>query len=270
MYTIEVTEANEAFWPSPQSNVGVIVTIKMLSTIKLHYPDGIEFDLPRTYRSVYQYRFDISRHARVFPEHWGWLIDAIQKNYSYELNFSHNENQRFIRYADGAITFELAHISSYRDGYEQARFYLPLEYCRDDFITACRSIQDIYHKHHDTLQFDRRTAKMLTSLAISPLELPHFQVTVTDVDWTIVYYSNHDTRSRTFHVPGGQLSAFRAWLQFYQAKPGESGSVFDGTDGSQIKVYSGRAFISIHDSQHRHMINIPSDHVPRLLAALPM
>lgn len=271
MYSIDVKEMDEAFWHSPRStnhNVGVMITIKMMSTLKLHYPDGIEIDLPRTYRSVYQHRFDISCCTQVFLEHWNWLIDAIQKNYSYSISFDHGEAQRSISHADRAITFEVAHLSSYRESYEQSRFYLPLEYCRDDFIVACQKIIDIYRRYQHVVEFDKRTPKMLATLAISPLELPRFYVETRDANIIVTYHQSHYKRPRKFQLLHCDIRPFRSWIDSNLNRPVTLGMTYDYGDNHSLRVRVSEKGIYVQDSHHR-IIEIPQDQVPCLLAALP-
>jgi hypothetical protein len=250
MHSIDVTET----WEDEFKESHVSIIIKTLYSIKLKYPEGIEIDIPRTYRSVYKFKFRINSDTRVFAEHWGWLIDAITKNYDYRIIFNHTDSESSVQVKDGALIFTV-----YNEGAE-AYHYLPLEYHRDDAIEMCRQIQAIYVRHSDTIQFHRYRPDIL---ALPPTQFPLVRV-VPSMRLEMIeiqYYCDYSSKY-TCNIQATDREALRNWLGTVSHDPDtrtrfSSGSteLKDVTYG--ISVATGWTFWSLS----------PLD-IPKLIAAL--
>lgn len=186
MHSFEIKESlnhrtrhSPAYGSNTYDEVTITILIKTLSTIKLHYPDGIEIDLPRTYRSVFSFSFVISPYSRssLLPKHFEWLIEAIQKRTPYKLIAT---SYGSVEYQDDAIVW----ITGY--DYAESSYYLPLEYCRDDVIHIFRQIINIYERYLTTIIHVTKIERNLANLA--PTKFP---VLVRSHGMEIRYYRNH-------------------------------------------------------------------------------
>lgn len=113
--------------------------IKSIYQIKLCYPEGIEIDIPRTYRSIYTFGFNIEYYTAIFSKHWEWLIKSIQENYPYEILFNNYEGRSSIKHENQSIIFAVCNEID-----TESSYYLPLEYVKDDFIKACTQMIQMY------------------------------------------------------------------------------------------------------------------------------
>jgi hypothetical protein len=150
------------------------VLIKTLYSIKLQYPTGIEFDIPKTYRSIYRFNCGFGTRGLIFADHWNWLIRAIQAKTPYTIRLDYSQ----IEYRDDAIIWSVNSMVPYGSTPQPvttSSFYLPLEYCRDDMLRICQEISAIY-RQYDTMigsgldELDRQIARQIVQL--EPTKFP--------------------------------------------------------------------------------------------------
>lgn len=217
MHSIDVTEK----WEDEFNESHVSIVIKTLYAIKLHYPEGIEIEIPRTYRSIYKFKFRIDAETRVFSEHWGWLSEAITKKFDYDLVLNHNDSKSSLQVKDDTLIFTV-----WYDGGAEAYQYLPLEYHRDEAIKMCQQIQAIYERHANKLQFRHRVADILTS---SPTQFPVIRLApgANNAMIQIQYYPNSFSK-QTCDVRISDGHAIRTWLETVQHDPNNRSSIQSG------------------------------------------
>lgn len=162
----------------PLNQIQITWLIKQVYSVKLHYPDGIEIDIPRTYRSVYKFGFTIDSKMHVCSEHWNWLIQSVHNNYPYNLILNNSDPVLHIQHANKAITIGDSECNC---------FYLPLEYAQEEFINACKKMYDIFSSADCQLILNSKTGLIMvgTNLwhhpeiqeicKIDPLEFPVFR-----------------------------------------------------------------------------------------------
>lgn len=232
MHSITVKSTFDSKDPKDPKWINVTWTIKTTYSFKLCYPTGIEYDLPKSYRSVNQFIFVIDKTRPVFVEHWKWLVNSIQENYDYEIYLDKSDAaETVISHKDNAITFSL----STNGCGDEFRMYLPLEYVKEEFLNACREMIAIYEsKEGQTILDEIKTAKYkrqskydisrdiydcsrwednLNILAIHPNEFPTFIFKRAPGHHEIIYCRSHASVTNHIYISSHEMKKLLDWLE---------------------------------------------------------
>lgn len=128
--------------------IDVVWTVKTTYCFKLCYPDGIEYDVPRSHHSINQFILLIDEKCPIFLEHWLWMIDSVKENYHYAIMLT-SQKQNFIDWLNSEqITFQ---VDSYLILYRHHEFsdkqdFILIHWLRTDEYNPPHRIYDFFPK----------------------------------------------------------------------------------------------------------------------------
>jgi len=272
MNSIEVS----SIFNKPYDEFKVTWLIKTTYSLVLQYPEGIDINIPRTYRSVSKLKFNISVNTSIYPEHWKWMIDAVTLNYPYTLIiFDIGKGKTSIEHKDKSLTFALS------DDYDnQFSLYLPLEYCRQDFIDSCEKMIDIYasqegqkilanNRYSNTacvpgltmFEIPTRYQDLHEILQIHPKEFLVFLW--NEMKSLILYYTTHSNPRGYILISSNQIKQLQDWLSSEDKvltlvlyTPYYCTLIFKKEDTC--------VHVMRHYSNGRSTFSIPNEHIPKL------
>jgi hypothetical protein len=269
-------------YDSNKQEVRLTVLIKTLYSIKLQYPTGIEFDIPKTYRSIYRFNFSFGTGGcrLIFAEHWNWLIRAIHAKTPYTIRLDYGQ----IEYRDDAIIWSVNSMVPYGSTPQPvttSSFYLPLEYCRDDMLRICQEISAIYQQYdnvigshyqqyHNMIMIGSESDELARQIArqIAQLEPTKFPVVIWGV-YFLIYYNSHSD-NHILDIPEYYRERLRRWLE--STTIGQTFSLFTSHDSKyKWTRQADHLHIGMYDDVYeieRSSFDMPVTLIPRLCRLL--